>query len=119
MPDCLSDSIRAHISGEHPDKILDCLMCGEAMADKAAFFHHIQTHVYAADNVFYRCHVCPTNFAVKYELQQHAKRIHPPSTSFVCGECDLTFYDARNLGRWVFQNVKCTHCTKLNCECIA
>ena len=93
--------IRAHISGDHPDKILECLMCGEATADKASFFHHIQTHVYAADNVFYRCHVCPTNFAVKYELQQHAKRVHPPSTSFVCGECDLTFYDARNLGRWV------------------
>ena len=95
----LSSPIRAHIGNEHPEKALDCLMCGERAADKTAFFHHIQLHVYAPDNVFYRCHVCPTNFAVKYELQQHVKRAHPPSTSFICGECDLTFYDARNLGR--------------------
>ena len=59
--------IRAHISGDHPDKILECLMCGEATADKASFFHHIQTHVYAADNVFYR-EVVQLDYALQIQV---------------------------------------------------
>ncbi len=81
-------------------------MCDSAHPTKLALFNHIQEHQPHEDNVgsraasfFYRCDDCGMNFSVRYEMRQHVRRVHRPAPSFVCGECEMSFYNARNLGQ--------------------
>jgi hypothetical protein len=96
--DC--QALRTHVSSLHPSKQLHCLMCDDPHSTKISLFEHIQTHRESPDNIFYQCHHCMMNFGVKYEMRQHVRRVHNPAPSFVCGECEMSFYNAKNLGRW-------------------